>query len=219
VVPEAPLAGIREGVQAGVPVLTRTNREEMSVFSIGDRGSFGMSQEQLLKRLTRLLGSGDDAQQAADTYAKARADRGEPSSPSDVWMAIQSDYVFRVPCIRLLESHREHAETFGYLFTWPSPALGGLLGSCHALEIPFVFGHLDLPNVAMFTGSGADADRLSTRMQDAWISFARTGRPTVEDLGPWPAYGANRSTMVLDAHCAVEDDPMSPERAFWDGRL
>ena len=52
--------------------------------------------------------------------------------------------VFRVPALRMCEAASANGDAvYDYLFTWESPALGGFLGSCHALEIPFVFGRLD----------------------------------------------------------------------------
>ena len=45
-----------------------------------------------------------------------------------------------------------------YVFTWPSPA-AGVLGACHAIELPFVFGTLDAPNMAGFSAGGSRAER------------------------------------------------------------
>ena len=41
------------------------------------------------------------------------------------------------------------------------PRGSGALGACHAVELPFVFGTLDAPGMAAFSGSGPDAERLS----------------------------------------------------------
>ena len=69
-------------------------------------------------------------------------------------------------------AHQGH--TYAYLFTWPSPTLGGMLGACHALDLPFVFGTLAHPMFRPFAGKGPEARALAQRMQDAWIAFART---------------------------------------------
>jgi para-nitrobenzyl esterase len=108
-------------------------------------------------------------------------------------------------------------QTYAYLFTWPSPALGGMLGSCHALDLPFVFGTLEHPMFRPFAGKGPEARAFAERIQEAWIAFARTGRPDHGGLPEWPAYDAStRRTMILDRHCRVESAPREPERAFWD---
>jgi len=83
--------------------------------------------------------------------------------------------------------------TYLYLFTWESPAFGGVLGSCHALDIPFVFGTVHNPAVQTFSGGGPDAFALSADMRRAWTEFARSGSP-----GGWPRWDAEaRPTTVL----------------------
>jgi para-nitrobenzyl esterase len=214
VLPHPALDAIATGSSSGIDLLTGTNREETTYFEIGDRGAFSLDREGLFRRLNPYLGR-SVAHRAVEVYEKARADRGLPTSPSDLWFALQSDYVFRVPCTRLLDAHRRHGRAYAYLFTWPSPAFGGILGSCHALELAFVFGHLELPGIDTFIGAGDDVAKLSTRMQDAWLAFAQTGDPASGDLRPWPVYGEQRTTMLLGAVCATDDAPLEPERAFW----
>jgi para-nitrobenzyl esterase len=87
-----------------------------------------------------------------------------------------------------------------------------LLGACHALELGFVFGTYD----AQFCGKGPDADRLSQHMQDAWLAFARTGKPTCPSLGEWPEYGEQRCTMLLGSDCRLEEAPFEKERRAWE---
>jgi para-nitrobenzyl esterase len=55
-------------------------------------------------------------------------------------------------------------------------------------------------------------------MSEAWIAFARHGAPDIASLPAWPAYEATqRSTMIFDTECAVEQDPAGEERMLWDG--
>jgi para-nitrobenzyl esterase len=109
-----------------------------------------------------------------------------------------------------------------YRFDWESPALGGALGACHAVELPFVFGALGAPGAEFFTGSGPEAERLCARTMDAWIAFARSGDPSHPELpgGRIDAYEPERrATLVLGRECGVELDPGSAERRAWDGIL
>jgi carboxylesterase type B len=127
---------------------------------------------------------------------------------------MQADRVFRVPALRLAERQLRHGAVFAYLFDWASPAFGGLLGSCHGLELPFVFGTLDDPRAANLVGTDAAAHRLAHAMQDAWLAFARSGDPG------WPAYElTRRPTQRFGRALGIDEDPMSAERAFWDGRI
>ena len=136
-------------------------------------------------------------------------------------MAIASDEGFRMPAIETAEVQHGHgAPTYMYLFSWESPALGGVLGASHALEIPFVFDNVHQPGVAILTGDGDDRGPLASAMNAAWTSFARDGVPEAVALPAWPQYETtDRSTMVFDRTCRVEHDPLGADRRAWKDRL
>jgi para-nitrobenzyl esterase len=99
-----------------------------------------------------------------------------------------------------------------YLFDWVSPLKEGALGSCHALELGFVFGTLD----DNFTGTTEEARALSEKMQDAWTAFARNGDPSCPSLGDWRTYGERRETMILGKDCRLVEAPYDEERKAWE---
>jgi len=121
--------------------------------------------------------------------------------------------------IRLLEAQSQfQPNTYNYMFTWPSTGLDGILGACHSLEIPFVFGTLNSPTLEEFV-KGAPKD-LSEKMMDAWINFAKTGNPNHGNLPNWPTYDTEtRETMIFGEECKVEKALFDRERAAWDGLL
>ena len=132
-----------------------------------------------------------------------------------MWVAIGSDVVFRWPSLQLAATHAARgSQAFAYLFEWESPAFGGLLGACHGLELPFVFGAVDQPVVQMLSGGGPEAEMLSRQMQDAWLAFARCGDPSHEGVGRWATWDpAERSTMVFGARTHLEAAPRDEELA------
>jgi len=217
VLPRHPFDAIADGLAKDVSVLTGTNLDEMKLFGLMDQHAKTMDDAALVERCKRRIPQAD-AGTLVNTYREARAARGEAIVPPELWFAIDSDRSFRYPAMRLAQIHRAHqARTYAYLFTWQSPFLGGVLGACHALELPFVFGTLDQPMLASFAGSGAAADLLAARMQDAWIGFAHSGVPGHDALGEWPAYDeAHRATMLLGAEVGVEHAPREPERRVWE---
>jgi len=75
---------------------------------------------------------------------------------------------------------------FHYRFDWRSPAAGGAFGSCHAIELGFVFGSYSLKGPDNFFGTGETADAINRAMMNAWTSFARSGQPSAGET-PWPA--------------------------------
>jgi para-nitrobenzyl esterase len=216
VLPRPPLAAIGDGMARRIPVLVGTNRDESKLFLFLDPEAGALDTAGLERRCAEILG--EHASRAVAVYRAARQARGESIEPAEIWSAIESDRTMRHPAMRLAARQRAHqARTYAYLFTWPSPFMGGILGACHALELPFVFGTLGHPLLRPFAGKGPAAEALALRIQDAWLAFARSGDPSHPGIGDWPAYDTTRrATMVLDRECRVELAPREPERAFWD---
>jgi para-nitrobenzyl esterase len=96
-----------------------------------------------------------------------------------------------------------------YRFGWSAP--GNPLGSCHGLELPFVFGNLAACKDAAML-AGADEAALTTMVdvvQTAWIDFVRDGDPG------WPAYGPPEAVVELldlkeQERCAEAGATVSP---------
>jgi para-nitrobenzyl esterase len=138
-------------------------------------------------------------------------------TPTALWVAAGTDIVFRWPSFQLAATQAARGDrTFMYLFTWESPALGGMLGACHALDLPFVFGAVHVPAVQLFSGGGPEVDRLSQDMQDAWLAFARHGDPSHAGIGEWRVWDATvRRTMIFGARSGLEDAPRDEELALF----
>ena len=207
ILPADPLGAVRSGAAADVPLLLGTNRDEWNLFTLFDPAA--MDEAVLVDRLVHLVG---DADKALSVY---RDELGHPD-PRAIFGAVLTDQMFRVPAIRLAEAHSGHQDVFMYQFNWATPIMGGMFGSCHALEIPFVFDIVRDNGFEQFVGPDAP-ESLADAMQDAWIAFARTGDPNSGAIPDWPTYDLDRrSTMQLDETCEVLDDPGAAERAFWE---
>jgi para-nitrobenzyl esterase len=220
VLPRPPLEAVAAGEVAGVPVLAGTNLDEYKLWGLADPKLAALDHAALVRRCLRNVPGehpqeGPHGERVVRTYREAREGRAA-TEPQELWFAIEADRIFRVPATRLLDAQAPHAPAvYSYLFTWASPALGGRLGACHALEIPFVFGHPTHPLIRAFVGDDPRAERLSAAMQDAWLAFARGEAPA-----DWPVYdGARRATRVFGAELGVEEQPAERERAFWEGIL
>jgi para-nitrobenzyl esterase len=212
--PELPLAGLANGRADGVPILIGSNLEEWKLMSGLDPDMAGLDEAGMVDRLSQSA-SNWDILKVIKAYQHARVNRGVETSPREVFSAIQTDRIYRIPAIRLLEAHRKRGNpAYNYLFTWTSPLMDGVLGACHVLEIAFVFGTYKLAEA--FFGSGTAADDLSGKVQDAWLAFARTGNPGCSALGTWPAYGEQRRTMLLGKDTKVADALYEEERLAWE---
>jgi para-nitrobenzyl esterase len=206
-----PVDVFESGDAAPVPLMIGTNTDEWRLWAPSDRNSRALSDGHLLRRIEKLVGSG--AGEVIETYRRERAARGIGAANNELWFAIKTDHFFRAPIRAVIDRHRRHQPTFVYLFDWKSPALGGFMGACHSVEIPFVFGTHDQPGVRDWTGHGEAADRLSAQMLAAWTQFARSGDPSTPGLA-WPAFdAASKPTMWFDAHPRVESAPAEVEVA------
>ena len=197
-----PIDAVAAGSAAGVHLLTGTNEHEMTLFQILDPSLADLDDAAMADRLGPWT---DDPAGIVRAYRAASPD----ASTRDIWLALATDAVFRIPAIRLAEAQLAHGPAWMYRFTWESPAFGGLLRSTHGIEIPFVFDNLDR-NTEGVLGNGPDRQAVADALHRAWISFARTGDPG------WPAYDeTRRATMRFDRETEVLDDPGGAQRRAW----
>jgi para-nitrobenzyl esterase len=219
--PEDGLEWVRSGKAKDIPLLIGTNRDEVKLFAANRREE--IDDGQLDASLQAGLPKAGASQIAGLTklYRASRQAKGLPSSNLDIQDAINSDLRFRVNAMRLALAQVPHQKhTYVYLFTHASPARRGALGSCHALEMPFVFGTVKHESQLRFAGEGAHVDALSHAMMDCWLAFAKNGDPSCQTVGAWPAYeDKTRPTMIFDTPVRVENDPFGDERAALEALL
>lgn len=194
VLPEQPLAALRDGAGAEVDLLIGTNAEEMNLYLVptGVREKIGRwLATYVLHR----------SQPQARKVLKAYGMGSKAKRPGQVLTDALNDLVFRWPARRFAEEHR--GRTHMYEFDWRSPAFGGELGACHGMELPFVFD--TLPSVTGERGLAGTAppQELADRMHRIWVNFVRDGRL------PWPEF--NRETRIvyrMEKGEAAREEPM-----------
>jgi para-nitrobenzyl esterase len=212
ILPEWPIEAIRKGSAKNVILMAGNTLDEMKGMNAADPSMRNLDEAGMVKRLNSMLPP-DSVPGLISVYRDALKIRGSKADPSDIMGTINTDMMWRIPTIRLVETQRDNGmPAYNYLFTYKSPAMGGVLGAMHGLDNPFLFGNLD----ANFSGSGPEVESLAVKIQDSCIAFARTGDPGCESIGKWPVYGKQRMTMVLDKNTRVEAAPYENERAAWD---
>jgi len=212
VLPGWPLAAIKNGSAKNVPVIAGTSLDELKMSITMDPVTRNLDEAGLDKRLNNLLGE-KLAAKMITAYRAALKKRVIEPRPAQILGSVNTDYLFRIPTIRLIELQRDNgAPAYNYLFTLKSPAFGGALGAMHGLDNPFLFGCLDKE----ISGNGPEEQSLATKIQDSTIAFIRTGDPSCKSIGKWPVYGRDRLTMVLDKQTRVEAAPYDEERRAWD---
>ncbi len=214
--PRHPLEAVGRGAAAGIDLLVGTNRDELALFGLGRPELSALDDESLVRWI------GDAAPDVPsddliEHYRGVREARSEAVDPRSLMIALGSDGVFRWPSLQLAAAQAaQGAGAYVYLFEWESPAFDGVLGACHALELPFVFGVVDVPAVQMFTGAGSEVEQLSAQMQQAWLAFAEAGNPARTELD-WPRWDpGRRSTMVFGRQTGAVDGPRNEELSVWE---
>lgn len=110
--------------------------------------------------------------------------------------AIVLDSFFRGPAIDFLDKRARDCEapTYSFVFAFDFPYNGGA-AAWHCAEIPYAFRNAD--KVAICNVPGV-SEKLEAQVSDAWLNFAKTGNPSNEALGEWPAYKQGEEyTMVF----------------------
>lgn len=209
VLPSSPLAAVDDGAAAGIDLLVGTNADEWHLFEIMAPDS--PAEEQLLGLFGRVL----DTDDPAGALAEYRATHPNADA-KQIRSALLTDQTFRIPAHQLLDAQqRHHGAVWSYLFTWATPAFDGALGSCHALEIPFVFGTQADPQMAAFLGDAPPAT-LAELMMDAWIAFARSGDPNHAGLPQWPPFTPDtRPSLEFGDTVQLLNDPDGATRKLW----
>ena len=118
-----------------------------------------------------------------------------------------------MPTLHLAQAHAAAGgRTHLYELTWTAPGMGGVLGACHGLDVPLVFGNLRSGGPAMLIGESpsAEAEELSGWIRHAWTAFAADGDPG------WPTFDTEqRLTQLLDTHPTVAAYPEEASRLIW----
>jgi para-nitrobenzyl esterase len=133
--------------------------------------------------------------EAAQAFGYAEVPAGA-SSRTDRYLEMWTRWLFRDPTLAVARARRDRpgAATHVYEFGWRSPAMRGILGACHSLELPFVFGNFANHTARSLVGPETPAvGELSDRMRAAWIGFAATGR------AGWAPYDDAGHTELFDA--------------------
>jgi para-nitrobenzyl esterase len=204
VIPAPPLDRIVAGAGAGIDLIVGTNVDEHRLFLVPG-GAIDQITAEALAGAVAAYGLPVDATLAAYRAAHPNASAG------DLLAAIQTDWYWRIPAIRLADAHvTSKAATYMYEFAWRSPQFDGRLGASHALEIAFVFDTLGNATEPLL--GAHPPQRLADTMHAAWVAFATHG-----DCG-WPKYDLrHRATMRFDLTSEVVHDPRAAERALWEG--
>jgi para-nitrobenzyl esterase len=204
--PRDPFEPDASPLNADVPVLIGTNKDESTLFMIGHPKFGAFDDSDLAKHAKSTVGDKADALVAA--LARAYPDY----SQTHLATAVGTTAGMWAGSIKLAErkAAQKAAPVWMYMLAWETPVSRGRLRTPHALEIPLVFDNVE--KARNFVGRGDEPQVLADQMSTAWLAFARTGDPG------WEAYDADtRATMVFNLDSQIVNDPLPEVRKVLQG--
>ncbi|OLT46133.1 carboxylesterase/lipase family protein [Cellulosimicrobium sp. CUA-896] len=133
-------------------------------------------------------------------------------SPAQAFSVLNSDANFSCPAFVLDAAAATWVPTFAYEFNdaqaprlFAPDTLGEPYAATHQSELAYLF---DQPNAPLPGELSPTQRQLASAMQEAWVTFARTGSPSTPEV-PWPRFDL-RSRQVL----SLDDPAPSVERGF-----
>jgi len=205
VLPVAPWPAVAAGAARDVDLVTGHTRDEYRLF-VHVYGLHGQVTAEMASHALTALGPGGPADgEAAYRAAYPGAD------PETLFELVHSDWLFRMPSLHLAQAHAAGGgRTFLYEVRYPAAVAN--LGSCHALDVPLVFGSFQgLGQMLFGPEPPAGAVALGGLMREQWAAFAADGDPG------WPAYAPGRRlTRIFDDPPDVASYPEEASLHLWD---
>ena len=209
VLPVTPWQALADGAGRDVDLLVGHTRDEHRLFSRDRRAARPGDARSRPRPPCRSSRPARTAHAATATPSRRRA-------RSELYELVHSDWLFRMPTLHLAEAQtaaggRAHV----YELTWPAPGMGGVLGACHGLDVPLVFGNLSSGQPAMLIGEppvrggrgavGPDARRMDgvrhrRRPRLARVRHRATPRAALRHRTVVTAYPEETSRLIWQDH-------------------
>ena len=196
---------LQAAAKCPIPFVVGTNKDENKLWSAFDQDAAAASQSDWEKFTNDQFGA--SAEKARSVYEKFRPNEAH----RELMSAVNTDTGFRQRAQDLSEQRcQAGTPTWMYWFTWETPAFGGILGSCHAIDIPFAFDNLDAPGAEMLLGDGPERQGISDRFASELVQFATHGHPS------WEQFNIDtRPTLVIGQTIELLNDPESEIRQLF----
>jgi para-nitrobenzyl esterase len=195
-----PFANGAPAQSKAVPVMIGYNKDEMTLFT-APQPWFGRIDGAALDKMAPMFGP--DAAKAVAYLRAKKPDENATYIANEAltWRFAQGSYIIADAIAKA-----GGAPVYMYKLTWETPIAGGIFRTPHTLDMPFMFANA--ATSAALVGTGDAPARMEAMMSDAWLAFARTGKPASALLPAWPAYTVrDRQVMELDLQPKVVRDP------------
>lgn len=228
IIPADPYAALAEGAGKDVDIIIGTTADEMRYWVLcmcNDVKPENITQKDrdtmasryypwIQKRVERIVCDEPDGDAILNKYLTLKNFENEEYADKypGIWnySDMDSEWTFILPTVKTAEAHAAAGgpgKTYVYIFNKdiPNERLS-ILGSCHGVEIPYVFNNTH--NDSVF---GTPEKNLVSKISSAWVNFAAAGDPGQG----WTEYNLDtRATMIFgeDSSMKMVNDPNSEER-------
>ena len=145
-----------------------------------------LSKENLIKRLKKIF-----KEEYIDNIISLYSEYISKDNYGHLLSAVMTDITFGTPVEDILLLHKN---AFAYIFTPQSPLIKGELGAFHSSELPYLFGVQNKPPYKKW--SSDDRDAVASIMQEAWVNFAKTGNPSINNF-EWKPFNKDENYALI----------------------
>ncbi len=196
---------------AHIPMIIGNTLDETRAFLGNEPGVHHLSWEELPERLLPQLHVDIQPEYVIAEYRKLYP---KYSATEVFFAATTAGRSWRGAVIEAELRAAQGSPAYAYQLNYRSPLENGRFGAMHTMDIPLVFDNIAQPG--SLTGRDADAQKTADQMSEAFLAFARTGKPTHAGIPEWRPYELpSRATMVFDVSSRLVDDPRGEERKLF----
>jgi para-nitrobenzyl esterase len=202
--PQVPIDSALAGATVGLDLIVGTCHDEAAIFLPPTQAAAPFKSSQLANLDLATM------QALEPVYAKIL-----PEAPvADRHLRQLTAEEYWLPSLRFAEAHAAAGgSTRMYRFDHVVPDGPLATYAPHGSDIPFAFGK----PAAVFTTATSAAELV--RVHTVWTRWIATGEARVDEL-VWPLYDTvNRTILLFNQRCTLENDPHSEERHLWAGRM
>jgi len=184
--PLHPLAALKSGAASGIKLLTGNMADEYRYWNLYSE-EFADNLKIFHEEINSIVYEGEIGKihEIYEAWSKNHAENSD-------YLEFANQLDWRVGQELSAEYQSAFDDVYFYLFSQKSP--NELLGSCHAVDLSFVFG-----NPSEDIEPNPDP-KLIKEVQTAWFNFAATGNPNNNLIPTWEKYSAkNRQTMEINS--------------------
>lgn len=185
VIPVPPSAIFASGRQQKVPLLIGTNTDEGTLF-VFEKVSTAQDPQAAYENYVKSVYK-ENAETALSVFAVEEGNVLRAMNDMFTQMGFAAGARYAALC-----QSKDIKDVYLYRFSRkPSYPMLPLLGTCHGIELPYVFGNF----TDWFSNIGTSPDDLALKdtMMSYWTNFARNGNPNGDGLPGWPAYTAGEN--------------------------